>query len=124
MRPLEFSDLKTNIGAFLLSNWVVPVGTDGGAWILYDSDDPSIETWCVLYEPHYVELYQPYHKANSICRIWTERGTPRGSVIIGESIIEDIPLEEKEGNLFPLPARIHMSMQKSLAIAKESIKKG
>jgi len=121
MRPLEFSDLKTNIGAFLLSNWVIPVGADGGAWILYDSEDPNIETWCVLYDPYYGGLY---HNANSICRIWTERGTPRGSVIIEESIIEDIPLEEKEGNLFPLPARIHMSMQKSLEIAKESIKKG
>jgi hypothetical protein len=115
---------KERVGSYLLANWVIPVGNNGGAWILYDSEETSIETWCVLYEPQYGELYQPYYRTNSICRIWTERGTPRGSVIIQESIIEDISPKEWEEDLFHLPARIHMCMQKSLAIAKESIKKG
>ena len=115
---------KERIGSYLLANWVTPVGVDGGAWILYDSEDPSIETWCVLYDPYYRGMFQPYYNTNSVCRVWTERGTPRGSVIIQESIIEDISLKEWKEDLFHLPARIYMCMQKSLAIAKESIKKG
>lgn len=115
---------RERIGSYLLANWVTPVGVDGGAWILYDSEETSIETWCVLYDPYYGGIYQPYYNANSVCRIWTERVTPRGSLIVGESIIEDISLKEWKEDLFHLPARIHMCMQKSSAIAKESIKKG